>query len=102
MAPLNALTGGPKSTNRTPIAMGAVEIKAYDDTIAELANATTLAFENHQKPLCLYTDASDTHVGAVLQQESEEGGKSPGWQKSDRVHHSFLNLLISLRLTGGK
>ena len=77
MAPLNALTGGPKSTNRTPIAMGAVEIKAYDDTIAELANATTLAFENHQKPLCLYTDASDTHVGAVLQQESEEGVMRP-------------------------
>ena len=42
-------------------------MKAYNDTLKILAKAATLAFEDHNNPLILYSDASDTHVGAVLE-----------------------------------
>ena len=76
-APLNEISGGPKRSNKACIKLNEVQIKAYQDTLALLANAATLAFENHEIPLILYSDASDTHVGSVLEQEGEHGVRRP-------------------------
>ena len=77
MAPLNEISGGSKASNRAKLELNDAQIKAYHDTIATLAEATTLAYERHDKPLILFSDASDTHVGAVLEQEGDNGEMRP-------------------------
>ena len=77
MAPLNEISGGSKTSNRTKLKLNDTQINAYHKTIATLAEATTLAYEDHNKPLVLFTDASETHVGAVLEQESINGDIGP-------------------------
>ena len=42
-----------------------------------MSNAATLAFEDHERPLIVYSDASDNHIGAVLEQEGKNGEKRP-------------------------
>ena len=74
---LNEVSGGPKSTNRKPLKLNDAQILAYHKTIDALANAATLAFEHHGKPLIIYCDASDTHIGAVLEQEGNDGERRP-------------------------
>ena len=56
-APLNEISGGLKRSNKAHITLNKVQIKVYQDTLALLANAATLAFENHEIPLILYSDA---------------------------------------------
>ena len=70
-SPLNQLTGGSKKQAR--ITLGEEHIRAFKETTAALAKATTLAYEHQGRPLILYSDASEAYVGAVLEQESEEG-----------------------------
>ena len=76
-APLSEISGGPKSTNRKPLHLNETQIKSYNDTLATLSKAVTLAFEDHEKPLIVCSDASDSHVGAVLEQEGKNGEKRP-------------------------
>ena len=76
-APLNELSGGPKSTNRAKINLKDRHIQAFKNTKAILAHTTTLSYEDHNKPLMLFSDASDTHVGAVLEQEGKNGEMRP-------------------------
>ena len=76
-APLNEISGGPKSTNRKPLHLNETQIKSYNDTLNTLSNAVTLAFEDHEKPLIVYSDASDNHIVAVLEQEGKNGEKRP-------------------------
>ncbi|GBN26285.1 Transposon Ty3-I Gag-Pol polyprotein [Araneus ventricosus] len=42
--------------------------KQFEKCKNDLANATLLSFPNSELPLSLFTDASDTEIGAVLQQ----------------------------------
>ena len=77
MAPLNEISGGSKASNRAIIKLTDSQIKAYHDTIALLVEAATISYEDHSKPLILFTDASDSHVGAVLEQEGKNGGMRP-------------------------
>ena len=77
MAPLNEISGGSKASNRAIIKLTDGQIKAYHDTIALLVKAATISYEDHTKPLVLFTDASDSHVGAVLEQEGRNGGMQP-------------------------
>ena len=77
MAPLNEISGGSKASNRTKLVLKDDQIQAYHDTIATLAEAATLNYEDHDKPLVLFSDASDTHVGAVLEQEGDKGEMRP-------------------------
>ena len=56
---------GPKSSNRVRLQLNETQIKVCHDTLALLANTATLAFENHDKPLILFTDASNTHVCGI-------------------------------------
>ena len=69
--PLNQLTGGSKKQAR--ITLSEEHIRAFKETTAALAKATTLAYEHQGRPLILYSDASEAYVGAALEQESEEG-----------------------------
>ena len=77
MSPLTEISGGPKASNRAIIKLTDGQIKAYHNTIAMLVEAVTISYEDHTKPLILFTDASDSHVGAVLEQEGENGEMHP-------------------------
>lgn len=66
-APLNALlTGTVKGS--TPITLTGDALKAFSETKESLSNAALLAHPDSQAKLALVTDASDTAMGAVLQQ----------------------------------
>lgn len=66
-APLNALLAGAVKGS-TPINLTGDALKAFSDTKESLSNAALLAHPNCQAKLALVTDASDTAMGAVLQQ----------------------------------
>lgn len=66
-APLNALlTGATKGS--TPITLTGEAHRAFLKTKESLSNAALLAHPNSQAKLGVVTDASDTAIGAVLQQ----------------------------------
>lgn len=70
-APLNALlTGSVKGS--TPISLIGDALKAFEDTKKSLSNAALLAHPKCDAKLALVTDASDTAIGAVLQQLDDE------------------------------
>ena len=73
MAPLSDIFGGSKATNRTILKLNDDQMKAFEDTKTALANAATLSFESREKTLIILSNASDTHVGAVLEQEGDQG-----------------------------
>ena len=77
LAPLSAISGGPKKTNRTILKLDDSHIKAFEDTKTALANAATLSFEDQSKPLILFSDASDTHTGASLEQLNDKNVMVP-------------------------
>ena len=76
-SPLSLICGGPKKTNRTILKLDDIQVRAFENTKVALANAATLSFENQMKPLILFSDASDSHVGAVLEQEGDKGDMVP-------------------------
>ena len=65
-------------------------MQTFEETKATLAHAATLEFKNHEKPLILSSDASDTHVGAILEQEGKEGVMIPLEFFSKRLPHLKL------------
>ena len=67
MRPLHALltSSTPKSQTLT---WNATALAAFNATKEALANASLLSYPTADAPTCLMTDASDTAVGAVLQQ----------------------------------
>ena len=68
VAPLNALLKG-KGTRRGRLQQwGEEEQGAFDAAIKTLQDATALSHEDPHRPLYLTTDASDNHVGGVLEQ----------------------------------
>ena len=75
--PLNEISGGLIKTNRTILQLNKTQVQSFEKTKYALAEAATLEYEDHGKPLILSSDASDTHVGAVLEQEKEEGKMVP-------------------------
>lgn len=66
-APMNALLGG-AIKGKTPIKWTTEARSAFDQCKEDLANATLLAHPGSDADLALVTDASDTAIGAVLQQ----------------------------------
>ena len=77
LAPLSEISGGPKKTNQTVLKLDDSHTKAFENTKSALANAATLSFEDQNKPLILFSDASDTHTGAALEQENDDGKMVP-------------------------
>ena len=74
-AALNEISGGPKKTNRKILQLTETQVQSFEKT--KCALAATLEYEDHGKLLILSSEASDTHVGAVLEQEKEEGKMVP-------------------------
>ena len=104
MAPLTEISGGPKKSNRKIIKLTDSQTKAYHDTIAMLVESATISYEDHTKPLILFTDASDSHVGAVLEQEGKNGEMQPlaffskKLPPSKQVRHTFYKELRGVYL----
>ena len=70
MQPLHSLLSSSKSRSQT-LTWTDSAIAAFNATKDALANASLLSYPQLDAPTCLMTDASDTAVGAVLQQHVE-------------------------------
>ena len=104
-APLSEISGGPKKTNRTILKLNEAHVQSFEKAKFALAEAATLQYEDHNKPLILSSDASETHVGAVLEQEEEEGKIVPlaffskSLPRPSRVRSVFYKELRGLSLS---
>ena len=67
MQPLHTLLSSARSNSKT-LTWNDVALAAFTATKDALANASSLSYPKGDAPTCLMTDASDTAVGAVLQQ----------------------------------
>jgi hypothetical protein len=67
-APLNAYLHNSKKRDKTEIKWTNEASQAFEDTKICLSNAALLAHPHSSVPLALFTDASNTCAGAVLQQ----------------------------------
>lgn len=67
-APLNKLLGGPKMKSSSPIEWTEEYIAAFEGCKDSLARATVLTHPDPSAKISLTTDASDTAMGAVVQQ----------------------------------
>lgn len=67
-APLNALLTGPVKGSH-PVTFGKKELDAFEECKQGLCQAAMLAHPDSSAQLALVTDASDTAMGAVLQQQ---------------------------------
>lgn len=70
-APLNSLLTGPKVKGSHPVTMTPKLLEAFDSCKQSLSEATLLAHPDPHAELNIVTDASDTAIGAVLQQRSK-------------------------------
>lgn len=70
MDPLHALLNSAKQSNQS-ITLDAPTTAAFHATKNALANATLLSYPKNNTPTSLVTDASDTAIGATLQQFSD-------------------------------
>lgn len=69
--PLMALLHNGKKNDKTPIVWNNALEDAFNKVKNDLANTTLLAHPSQNAPLYLATDASDTAIGAVLQQRKK-------------------------------
>ena len=66
LAPLTKLVG-----KKTPFKWEAEQQKAFDEIKRIMAKETILAYPDFSKPFHIYTDASNTQLGAVIMQEDK-------------------------------
>ena len=69
--PLNALLAGPKVKSTHPVTPTPEVLKAIDDCKCSLARATLLVHPDPHADIAVHTDASDSAIGAVLQQKAK-------------------------------
>lgn len=72
-AALNDMLKGPKTKGKAPIEWTPEREQAFENCKSSLSRATLLAHPNPEAELTVTTDASDTAVGAVIQQQTMEG-----------------------------
>lgn len=75
-APLNALLEGSVKGSH-PVSFTAEEHEAFSACKEGLCKATLLAHPNNDSKLAIVTDASDTAMGAALQQRGDDGAWQP-------------------------
>lgn len=75
-APLHALTSAATKRDKRPITRTPEAEYAFEEAKQRLSNVSLLAHPNEGSPLVLCTDASDTAIGAALQQ-IQEGRRVP-------------------------
>jgi hypothetical protein len=68
--PLHAAFAGPKVKGSQLVDWTPTMVQAFEDCKARLSRATLLAHPDPYATLVLFTDASDTSIGAVLQQRA--------------------------------
>jgi hypothetical protein len=76
LAPLTDLVGECRETKATkkngtkkkPWRWESIHQQAFDDVKATIAKEVVLAYQDFTKPFEIYTDASTTHLGAVITQ----------------------------------
>lgn len=71
-APLNNLLSGPKVRGSHPVHMTSELLQAFNQCKQKLADAALLAHPDPHAEIAIQTDASDTAIGAVLQQRNGE------------------------------
>jgi len=67
-APLHAEVAGPKVKGSQSVDWTPAMVQAFEDCKASLSHATLLAHPDPSAALALFTEASDTAIGAALQQ----------------------------------
>lgn len=67
-APLNNFLHNAKKRDKTVIEWNDEATKAFEACKASIQNAALLAHPSHRAPIAIFSDASDTAAGAVLQQ----------------------------------
>lgn len=67
-APLHSILSGPKVKGSHPVNMTSELLQAFEDCKSSLSKATLLAHPDPTAQLAIFTDASETSIGAVLQQ----------------------------------
>lgn len=70
-APLNALLSGPKVKGSHPVDLTPDLMRTFEDCKTSLSQATLLTHPDASADLAIVTDASDTSIGAVLQQRKK-------------------------------
>lgn len=70
-APLHSLLSGPKVKGSQPLTWSPELLKSFDTCKNALVQSTLLAHPNMDSPLALVTDASNSALGSVLQQNVE-------------------------------
>lgn len=66
---LNKYLHNSKKNDKTPIQWSQIAEQAFEKCRRSILEATTLTHPIPNAPLCLFTDASNTSIGAVLQQK---------------------------------
>ena len=77
LQPLYKLTTGEPKNSRKKLIWETEHQAAFEKAIQTLVSATHLSYEDPKKELVLSTDASSTHIGAVLEQKHEPGIYKP-------------------------
>ena len=77
LQPLYELTIGESKNSRKKLNWETKHQVAFEKSIQTLVSATHLSYEDPKKELVLSTDASSTHVGAVLEQKNDLGIHKP-------------------------
>merc|ERR1712240_272972 len=77
LQPLYELTIGEPKNSRKKLNWETKHQVAFEKSIQTLVSATHLSYEDPKKELILSTDASSTHVGAVLEQKNDLGIYKP-------------------------
>lgn len=72
-APLNEFLKGAKKNDKTPIQWTEESSSAFEKSKSDLVNATVLYHPSHDAPIAIVVDASDTAVGAAINQQTTKG-----------------------------
>lgn len=78
-APLNGLIKSHKKNDKTPVEWTESTIKGFEKCKQSLSNATLLSFQSPNCRLSIACDASDTAIGAVVQQNTNNGWQPLGF-----------------------
>ncbi|MEL7340008.1 MAG: RNase H-like domain-containing protein, partial [Bacteroidota bacterium] len=105
LSPLNQLlTGYKKSTCLRQVDWTEKSLKSFNEAKSALANATLLHYPTASGEIAIFTDASDTAVGGVLQQFTDEAWVPLGFfsrklDKKERCASAFARELLAIYLS---
>jgi len=105
-ATLNDMLRGPKTKGKTQISWTEEQEAAFTECKNSLGRATELAHPDPKAELILTTDASDTAIGAVIEQLGEKGAQPlaflskklrPAQQKYSPYDRELLAIYVAIK-----